>query len=72
MRDQKAGNAHVRTDEDGFVRLRQARDATLPMPTLILPSLQVNIAGGRRPAPESDGRRCPKIPLDAFGAVPRA
>ena len=70
VRAQKAGNAHVRTDEEGFIRLRQERDRTLPMPKLILQSLQVNIAGGRLPPPESDGRRYLKIPLDALGAVP--
>ena len=68
---QKAGNAHVHgLDEAGFVALRRARDATLPMPKLILSALQVNIAGGRLPAPEADGRRYLKIPLDAFPGVP--
>lgn len=70
VRAQRAGNAHLRTDELGFVALRQARDRTLPMPKLILQSLQVNIAGGRLPPPEDDGRRYLKIPLDAFGPVP--
>lgn len=65
---QKAENAHVRgQDEASFVTLRTERDRTLPMPKLILPSLQVNIAGGRLPEPESDGRRYLKIPLDALG-----
>jgi len=68
---QKAENAHVRgQDEASFVRLRTERDRTLPMPKLILPSLQVNIAGGRLPQPESDGRRYIKIPLDALGDAP--
>ena len=68
---QKAGNAHVRgQDEASFVRLRTERDRTLPMPKLILPSLQVNIAGGRLPAPESNGRRYLKIPLNALGDAP--
>jgi glyoxylase-like metal-dependent hydrolase (beta-lactamase superfamily II) len=68
---QKAGNAHVRgQDEAGFVRLRTERDRTLPMPKLILPSLQVNIAGGRLPMPESNGRRYLKIPLNALGDAP--
>jgi glyoxylase-like metal-dependent hydrolase (beta-lactamase superfamily II) len=69
---QKAENVHLtraRTEED-FVALRQARDAKLPMPKLILHALQVNIAGGRLPAPESNGTRYLKIPLDALpGAV---
>ena len=49
----------------------RARDRTLPMPRLMLHALQVNIAGGRLPEPEADGRRYLKIPLDALGDVPR-
>ncbi|MBI0537001.1 MBL fold metallo-hydrolase [Roseomonas sp. KE2513] len=68
---QKAENAHVRgQDEASFVKLRTERDRTLPMPKLILPSLQVNIAGGRLPEPEGDGRRYLKMPLNAFGTAP--
>ncbi|KLK90816.1 beta-lactamase [Microvirga vignae] len=65
---QKAQNVHLlqaRT-EDEFASLRQARDAKLPMPKLILPALQVNMTGGRLPAPESNGTRYLKIPLDAL------
>jgi glyoxylase-like metal-dependent hydrolase (beta-lactamase superfamily II) len=63
---QKAENAHVNgQDEASFVKLRTDRDRTLPMPKLILPALQVNIAGGRLPVPEN-GRRYLKIPLDAL------
>lgn len=65
---QKAQNIHLlqaRT-EDQFVAMRQARDAKLPMPKLILHALQVNMAGGRLPAPESNGMRYLKIPLDAL------
>lgn len=65
--EQKAENMHVRDqDEDSFVKVRTERDGTLPMPKLILSALQVNIAGGRLPQPEDDGRRYLKIPLDAF------
>ena len=68
---QKAENTHVAgRDEAGFVDLRAERDRALPMPKLILQSLQVNIAGGRLPEPEDDGRRYLKIPLDAFGDRP--
>ena len=68
---QKAGNSHVRDyNEESFVAMRTERDRSLPMPKLILPSLQVNIAGGRLPEPESNGRRYLKIPLDAFPDVP--
>ena len=64
---QKAHNAHLRDcDEAKFVKLREERDRSLPMPTLMLAALQVNIAGGRLPAPEDDGRRYLKIPLNAF------
>nr|WP_281493666.1 MBL fold metallo-hydrolase [Ancylobacter koreensis] len=63
---QKAGNIHLargRTQEE-FVALREARDRTLPMPKLILQSLQINTNGGRLPEPESNGVRYLKIPLD--------
>ena len=53
-------------DETSFVTLRTERDRTLSMPKLILPALQVNIAGGRLPAPENNGHRYLKIPLDAL------
>ena len=53
-------------DEASFVKLRTDRDRTLPMPKLILSALQVNIAGGRLPAPEKNGRRYLKIPLDVL------
>lgn len=63
--DEKSHNVHVGggVDEDRFVAMREARDATLAAPTLLLPSLQVNIRAGRLPAPEDNGRRYLKIPL---------
>lgn len=65
---QRTGNVHVHdgVDEDDFVAMRDARDATLSMPKLILPSIQVNIRGGHLPAPESNGTRYLKIPLDVL------
>jgi glyoxylase-like metal-dependent hydrolase (beta-lactamase superfamily II) len=65
---QRAGNVHVRegVDEDSFVALRRARDATLALPTLIVPSVQVNIRAGNLPEPEANGVRYLKIPLDRF------
>lgn len=65
---QRDGNVHVHDgmDEDGFVAMRTARDATLAMPTLILPSIQVNIRGGSLPDPESNGIRYLKIPLNTL------
>ncbi len=56
--------------EDDFVKLRESMDVKLPMPKLILQSLQVNIRGGRLPEPEANGRRYLKIPLGVFGDVP--
>jgi glyoxylase-like metal-dependent hydrolase (beta-lactamase superfamily II) len=63
--DEKTGNVHVGggVDEDSFVAMREARDATLSAPALLLPSLQVNIRAGRLPEPERNGRRYLKIPL---------
>ena len=55
--------------EAEFVKFREARDKTLPMPRLILHALQVNIRGGQLPDPESSGRRFLKLPLDAFEGV---
>ena len=66
--EQRATNTHMVAagSEEAFVAVRKARDATLPMPNLILHALQVNIRGGRLPEPEANGRRYLKIPLDAF------
>ena len=64
---QKAHNLHVKNlDESKFVKLRTERDRSLPMPTLMLSALQVNLAGGRLPPPETGGRRYLKIPVNAF------
>jgi glyoxylase-like metal-dependent hydrolase (beta-lactamase superfamily II) len=57
--------AQVETEAE-FVAFRKARDATLSMPKLILHALQVNMAGGRLPPPEHNGKRYLKIPLDAL------
>lgn len=65
---QKRENIHLRqgTSETEFVAKRRARDATLDMPTLILPAVQVNIRAGALPEPEGNGVRYLKIPLDQF------
>lgn len=65
---QKADNIHVHDgiDEGSFVVVRTARDATLPMPALILPAIQVNIRAGQLPEPEDNGVRYLKLPLDMF------
>jgi glyoxylase-like metal-dependent hydrolase (beta-lactamase superfamily II) len=64
--EQRAHNIHVRDgiSEDEFVAMRTARDATLDMPKLIIPSLQVNMKAGELPKPEADGRRYLKVPLN--------
>ncbi|ABC39027.1 MBL fold metallo-hydrolase [Burkholderia thailandensis] len=61
-------NVHIRegVTEDDFVAMRTARDATLDMPVLMLPSVQVNMRAGRLPEPEDNGVRYLKIPLDAI------
>jgi glyoxylase-like metal-dependent hydrolase (beta-lactamase superfamily II) len=67
---QRAHNIHVRdgVDEDAFVSLRQTRDATLPVPALILPSIQVNVRAGQLPPPDDNGVSYLRIPLNALGA----
>jgi glyoxylase-like metal-dependent hydrolase (beta-lactamase superfamily II) len=64
--EQRARNVHVHEgiDEDSFVALRQSRDKTLTLPTLIIPSVQVNIRGGRLPEADPNGIRYLKIPID--------
>ena len=65
--EQIASNIHMKCkSEDEFVRFRHAKDASLPMPKLILHALQVNIRGGQLPEPEANGRRYLKFPLDAL------
>jgi glyoxylase-like metal-dependent hydrolase (beta-lactamase superfamily II) len=65
--DERAKNIHVRNgiSEEEFVAMRHARDVTLAMPTLILPSVQVNMRAGQLPEPEDNGTRYIKIPLNA-------
>lgn len=65
---QRAHNIHLHdgVTEDTFVGLRQRRDATLEMPVLILPSVQVNIRAGEMPPPESNGVSYLKIPINAL------
>lgn len=66
--EEKRENIHVKegVSEQDFVRMRTERDATLDMPTLILPSIQVNMNAGNLPEPEDNGRQYLKIPLNAF------
>ena len=65
---QKRDNIHLagETSRDDFIAMRTVRDASLSMPALILPSVQVNICAGNLPAAEDNGRQYLKIPLNAF------
>jgi glyoxylase-like metal-dependent hydrolase (beta-lactamase superfamily II) len=65
---QRTENVHVHegVSEDDFVAMRTQRDATLELPNLILPSVQVNVRGGRLPPPEDNGTSYLKLPLDVF------
>ncbi|MBH2043589.1 MAG: MBL fold metallo-hydrolase [Comamonadaceae bacterium] len=66
--DQRAHNIQVHdgVTEEAFVELRTRRDATLEMPALILPSVQVNIRAGAMPSPEDNGVTYLKIPVNAL------
>lgn len=66
--EHRAANVHFASDptEEAFRKVRDARDATLPLPRLMLAALQVNIRGGRVPEAEANGRSYLKIPLDQF------
>ncbi|MFG1421303.1 MBL fold metallo-hydrolase [Roseixanthobacter liquoris] len=66
--EERVHNIHVRDGigEDEFVAMRTTRDATLSMPKLIIPSLQVNMKAGRLPDPDETGRRFLKVPLDSL------
>lgn len=67
--EQKAANIHIgggKSRED-FVEMREARDATLGMPKLIIPSLQVNMRAGHMPEPDTDGDVYLKVPVNKLG-----
>jgi glyoxylase-like metal-dependent hydrolase (beta-lactamase superfamily II) len=66
--EQRAKNIHVRDGitEEGFVSMRKARDATLEVPTLILPSIQVNVRAGQMPPPDDNGVAYLRIPVNAL------
>jgi len=66
--EQRAENIHVRDgiSEEEFVTMRDARDATLAVPTLILPSIQVNVRAGQLPPPDDNGVSYLRIPLNAL------
>ncbi len=66
VEEERASNVHVRDgiSEDQFVALREARDAQLGMPKLIVPSIQVNMRGGNMPEPEDNGIVYLKTPIN--------
>lgn len=65
---QKRGNIHLRGDttEAEFVAMRDARDATLAAPALLLPALQVNLRAGALPEPDANGVRYLRLPIDVL------
>ncbi len=67
VKQQREQNVHVKdgVSEEEFVEMRTTRDKTLAMPNLIMPSVQVNIRGGRLPDPETNGVSYIKIPVNA-------
>ena len=66
--EQRRCNIHCRdgVSRESFVAARTARDAELSVPRLMVPAVQVNIRGGRLPAPESNGERYLKVPIDVL------
>ena len=65
---QKRTNIHIKTGttREAFIAMRTARDATLDMPRLILPSVQINMRAGEMPPPEDNGQRYMKLPINAL------
>lgn len=66
--EERRANIHVKDgiSREQYIRMRRERDATLPVPTLLLPAIQVNIRAGRLPEPEANGTSYLKIPVDTF------
>jgi len=64
--EERAHNIHARDDvsEDDFVKMRTTRDATLALPKLIIPSIQVNMRAGNLPEPDETGKRHLKVPIN--------
>ncbi len=67
--EQRASNIHIRDGvaEDAFVQMRRARDATLDVPNLLIPAVQVNIRAGRLPPAAADGVSYLRVPLNVLG-----
>ena len=66
--EERERNVHVRDGitEDEFVKMREARDRTMSMPRLIIPSLQVNIRAGHMPAADDSGKVFLKVPINVL------
>jgi glyoxylase-like metal-dependent hydrolase (beta-lactamase superfamily II) len=66
--EERSKNVHIHEGitEEAFVSMRQARDKTLAMPVLILPSVQVNMRAGHMPPPDDDGKTYLKLPVNAI------
>ena len=66
--DERAHNIHVHdgASEDEFVAMREARDKTLAVPKLIIPSLQVNMRAGKLPPRDEDGKVFLKVPVNGL------
>jgi glyoxylase-like metal-dependent hydrolase (beta-lactamase superfamily II) len=69
IREQRASNTHIRdgVSEQEYVEMRRKRDATLDVPNLLIPSVQVNIRGGALPPADSDGVSYLRVPLNVLG-----
>lgn len=72
--EQRRANTHIRdgVDEHSYVAMRSARDATLDVPNLIIPSVQVNIRAGHLPPAAPDGVSYLRVPLNVFGRAQRS
>ena len=68
VEEERRTNIHMKdgAGREAYVKLRRERDATLPMPALLLPAIQVNIRAGRLPEPSADGVVYLRIPLNRF------
>jgi len=66
--EERTHNIHVRdgVSEDEFVKMREERDRTLALPRLIIPSIQVNIRGGKLPEPDESGKQQLKVPINVL------
>ena len=66
VEEERSQNIHIRdgVTQEQFVEMRNTRDASLEMPVLILPAIQINIRAGEMPPKESNGVAYAKIPLD--------